>query len=85
LNIEYHQKSSETATDRLPLITENIETELYEYIKNKCHALECQLHAIGGISEHIHSSTIACFLSALLHRTKKSSSKACRIRPPQGF
>ena len=40
--------------DRLPLLTENIEVELYNYIKNKCHALDCPLHAIGGINDHIH-------------------------------
>jgi putative transposase len=66
-----------STTDRLPLITENIEIELYEYIKNKCHALDCQLHAIGGIKDHIHlviSIPPSIAVSEVVRRIKGSSS-----------
>jgi putative transposase len=66
-----------STTDRLPLITDNIEIELYEYIKNKCRALECQLHAIGGISDHIHlviSIPPSIAVSEVVRRIKGSSS-----------
>jgi len=63
--------------DRLPLLTENIEVELYSYIKNKCHALDCPLHAIGGISDHIHivvSIPPSLAISELVRQVKGSSS-----------
>jgi putative transposase len=63
--------------DRLPLITENIEVHLYKYIKNKCHSLDCQLHAIGGVSDHIHlviSIPPSMSISDFVRRIKGSSS-----------
>ncbi|MHC0066669.1 IS200/IS605 family transposase [Nostoc sp. UIC 10890] len=39
---------------RQPLITSDKETELYNYIINKSNSLNCRLHAIGGIEDHIH-------------------------------
>ena len=39
---------------RLPMITPEIEQELYGYIIGKADALECITHAIGGIEDHIH-------------------------------
>jgi putative transposase len=40
--------------ERKPLITPAHEQILYLYIKGKADFLECQLHAIGGIEDHIH-------------------------------
>ena len=40
--------------ERYPLITPEIEPELYGYIIGKAHALECIVHAIGGTEEHVH-------------------------------
>ena len=40
--------------ERLPLITADIEPELYGYIIGKANALACITHAIGGIDNHIH-------------------------------
>ncbi|MEH1850458.1 MAG: IS200/IS605 family transposase [Nostoc sp.] len=36
------------------LITSDKETELYNYIIDKSNSLNCRLHAIGGIEDHIH-------------------------------
>jgi putative transposase len=66
-----------STANRLPLITENIEIELYEYIKTKCHVLECPLHAIGGVSDHIHvviSIPPSIAVSEIVRRIKGSSS-----------
>jgi Transposase IS200 like len=40
--------------ERQPLISTAHEQILYPYIKGKADFLECQLHAIGGIEDHIH-------------------------------
>jgi putative transposase len=40
--------------ERKPLITPAHEQILYPHIKGKADFLECQLHAIGGIEDHIH-------------------------------
>ncbi len=63
--------------DRLPLITENVEVELYNYIRSKCHTLNCPLHGIGGISDHIHiviSIPPSMAISDFVKRIKGSSS-----------
>jgi putative transposase len=40
--------------DRAPLITEQVEAELYGYIQAKSKSLDCPCHALGGIADHIH-------------------------------
>jgi putative transposase len=40
--------------DRLALITPDRESLLYEYIGQKSQFLEVQVHAIGGMPDHIH-------------------------------
>jgi putative transposase len=40
--------------DRMALITPDRESLLYEYIGQKSRFLEVQLHAIGGMPDHIH-------------------------------
>ncbi|MGG6297862.1 IS200/IS605 family transposase [Leptolyngbya sp. AN02str] len=40
--------------DRAPLITDAIAPELYRYIQTKIESLDCSLHALGGIADHIH-------------------------------
>jgi putative transposase len=40
--------------ERKPLISPAHEQILYPHIKGKADFLECQLHAIGGIENHIH-------------------------------
>lgn len=41
--------------ERLPLITPEIEQNLYGYIIGKSDSLQCITHAIGGIEDHIHT------------------------------
>ena len=40
--------------ERHPLITPERETDLYKYIVDKSDALNCIIHAIGGVEDHIH-------------------------------
>lgn len=63
---------------RQPLITENIEEELYKYIGGTCNSFECHPIKIGAHFDHIH---ILCMLSKkvmsmkLIEVIKSSSSK----------
>jgi len=41
-------------SDRTPLITDRIRLELYGYIQAKAQSLECPVHEIGGVEDHIH-------------------------------
>jgi putative transposase len=40
--------------NRLPLISAERELLLYPYIRSQADELGCILHAIGGVSDHIH-------------------------------
>lgn len=40
--------------ERLPLIDPAWETDLHGYIRGKVTALECIVHAVGGVSDHMH-------------------------------
>jgi len=40
--------------DRLPLITEAMESRIYAAIAVKCRELDCEPLAIGGIDDHVH-------------------------------
>lgn len=39
---------------RYPLITDTCEASLYQYIEKKATSLNCSLHAINGMADHIH-------------------------------
>jgi len=41
-------------TDRQPLITPEIEQDLYDYITSKVLAQQCLMHGMGGVDNHIH-------------------------------
>lgn len=40
--------------DRLPLISSQIETNLYASIQAKCIELKCKTISIGGVEDHVH-------------------------------
>lgn len=75
--------------DRLPIITEALEPELYRYIKAKTRSLNCLFYGIGGMADHLHlvvsippSQSIADFVK----RIKGSSSRHMnRTFPNQVF
>jgi REP element-mobilizing transposase RayT len=43
-----------TTKYRAPVILDDIETQLYQYIKKKVFQLGGYLHAINGVSDHVH-------------------------------
>jgi len=43
--------------NRYPYITVNKESQLYSYIISKSNNLECIVHAIGGVADHLHLVT----------------------------
>ena len=40
--------------DRLPLITSDIEAQVYVAIRDKCREFGCPVYAIGGVEDHVH-------------------------------
>jgi putative transposase len=65
--------------DRLPLITPDVEPQLYAALAAKCKGLGCVPLAIGGVSDHVHllvhfAPTIT--ISRLIGEMKGSSSHA---------
>jgi putative transposase len=76
--------------DRLPLITSEIETNLYSAMMVKIQELNCELVAIGGIDDHVHllvrlNPTVA--VADLIKEIKGSSSHLAThvIMPGQFF
>jgi len=68
--------------ERQPLITPEIEAELYGYMIGKAHALECITHGIGGIEDHVHSVvSIPPKLSVAEFVQKIKGSSAHHINP----
>jgi putative transposase len=72
LHIVYSTKHCE------PLITEQVENELYAYLAGICKDLECHPIKVGGHSDHVH---VLCMLSKkvtlikLVEELKSHSSK----------
>ena len=63
---------------RLPLISAEIEDELYSYIGGICKNLECYPVKIGGYYDHVHilsSLSKKVALMVLLEKVKANSSK----------
>jgi REP element-mobilizing transposase RayT len=71
--------------NRLPLITPEVEPELYAYLGGTMKNLDSPCLAAGGTSNHVHllisqSKTMA--LSRLMEEIKKSSSKWIKTKSP---
>jgi REP element-mobilizing transposase RayT len=72
--------------DRRPMITPEVEPELYAYMGGTAKNLESPCLAVGGTSNHVHllisqSKTLA--LSRLMEEIKKSSSKWIKTKSPK--
>jgi REP element-mobilizing transposase RayT len=64
--------------NRVPLISEEVENELYSYIGGICKKLECSPIKIGGFYDHVHiftSLSKKISLMILLEKVKANSSK----------
>lgn len=40
--------------NREPLISSQVEPELYKYIVHKAHEIEVKVHALNGLTDHVH-------------------------------
>ena len=76
--------------DRLPLITPQIEEQLYPAICAKCLELKCNVVALGGIEDHVHlcvrfPTTLA--IATLVKEVKGASSHLVthRVTPTEFF
>ncbi len=76
--------------DRQPLITEDIERDLWRYIGAVCWDDKCDLLAVGGMPDHVHllvllSNTIT--LADLMKHVKGGSSAfvSDKLRPGEWF
>lgn len=72
--------------DRRPMITPEVEPELYAYMGGTANNFNSPLLAAGGTSNHVHllislSKTIA--LSRLMEEVKKSFSKWIKTKSPE--
>lgn len=71
---------------RLPMITDDVKSRLWEYLGGICKSLECNPVQIGGHHDHVH---ILCLLSrkvaqaTLIEELKKSSSRWVKLQGPQ--
>lgn len=66
-----------STSDRTPLITDRIRVELYDYIQAKAKSLDCPVHGIGGIEDHMHllvSIPPKLAIAQVVKRIKGSSS-----------
>ncbi len=64
--------------DRQPLVTEDIERDLFRYLETVCHDDRCEVLAVGGMPDHVHllallSNTIT--LADLMKHVKGGSSR----------
>jgi REP element-mobilizing transposase RayT len=76
--------------DRLPLITEDIERQVYRYIEHVCRNNRCDVLAVGGMPDHIHllvnmSSTVS--FAHLVKEVKGGSSRliSATLKPGEWF
>jgi putative transposase len=62
---------------RQPLIHEEIQKELYDYIAGICSRLDCPVLQIGGVADHVHVLSVfsrTVTVAQLLQEIKQSSS-----------
>jgi putative transposase len=67
-----------TTHDRLPLVTEEIERQVYRYIVAVCEDMKCNVLAIGGMPDHVHLFILlptTVTLAEIMKNTKAGSSR----------
>lgn len=73
--------------NRLPLITEDMERDVYRYIQQICQKRDCPVLAIGGMPDHIHllvNLSNIMSLADLMRYVKGSSSRFITEKLKQG-
>ena len=73
--------------NRERLITPEIERDLYGYLRGKAFAMNCSLHAINGVADHIHlaiSIPPALAVARAVGRLKGASAHYLNQKYPMG-
>jgi REP element-mobilizing transposase RayT len=65
--------------DRLPLLTFDIESQVYACIAKKCHELNCRPLAIGGIEDHVHLLTRFHTTVSVAHLAKETKGASSHL------
>lgn len=63
---------------RLPLLTEDIERDVYRYIEKVCRDDRCDVLAIGGMPDHVHLLVLLAntmSMADFMHHVKGGSSR----------
>ena len=76
--------------DRLPLITEEIEREVYRCLEQACLEKKCEVLAVGGMPDHVHLLLLShntATAAGLMNHLKGGSSRFVteKLRPSQWF
>lgn len=77
--------------DRAPLLQGEVERHVYALIRQQCEALKCQVHALGGVEDHVHlvvslprTLCIADFMEAVKGGSSRALNEAALERG-EGF
>ena len=76
--------------DRLPLVTQDRERDIYRYIETVCKDDKCEVLAIGGMPDHIHLLVLfqnTLSVADLMNHVKGGSSRFVseQLAPGQWF
>ncbi len=76
--------------DRLPLVTEEIEREVYRCLEQACCEEECKVLAVGGMPDHVHVLLLShntATAAGLMNHLKGGSSRFVTetLRPASGL
>src|SRR5262249_9328889 len=76
--------------ERLPLITKDVERNVYRYIEKVCQDDRCEVMAIGGTPDHVHllvAMSNLVSMSALMQHVKGGSSRfiSTSLKPDAWF
>ena len=79
-----------TTHDRLPLLTEDIERQVYRYIATVCKDMKCEVLAIGGMPDHVHLLVLmptTVTFADLMKNVKAGSSRlvSAELKPGEWF
>ncbi len=77
--------------NREPLLTGPIQRHAYALIRSKCRELRCEVHALGGIADHVHllvslprTLCVADFAEGVKGASSRALNKA-RVEVGEGF
>ena len=73
--------------DRTPLLTGEVEARAYALIRHQCAEQVCQVHALGGVEDHVHllvSLPTTLNVADFIKSVKGASSRALNAGTQRG-